>query len=45
MTTIGGMAGVVAQTTIYPLDLMKTRLQTYTCGGGKVPNLKTLGLH
>lgn len=38
----GGMAGAVAQTAIYPLDLVKTRLQTYTCEGGKVPYLKTL---
>ncbi|KAK9278607.1 hypothetical protein L1049_028180 [Liquidambar formosana] len=38
----GGMAGAVAQTAIYPLDLVKTRLQTYACEGGKVPKLKIL---
>ena len=38
----GGMAGAVAQTAIYPLDLVKTRLQTSTSEGGKVPKLKTL---
>ncbi|RWV98957.1 hypothetical protein BHE74_00010115 [Ensete ventricosum] len=38
----GGLAGAVAQTAIYPLDLVKTRLQTYACEGGKVPNLATL---
>lgn len=38
----GGMAGAVAQTAIYPLDLVKTRLQTYTCEGGRVPKLGTL---
>lgn len=35
----GGLAGAVAQTAIYPMDLVKTRLQTYECKGGKVPNL------
>ncbi|GAV85393.1 Mito_carr domain-containing protein/EF_hand_3 domain-containing protein/EF_hand_5 domain-containing protein [Cephalotus follicularis] len=35
----GGLAGAVAQTAIYPMDLVKTRLQT--CGG-KVPNLGAL---
>ncbi|KAI3806944.1 hypothetical protein L1987_22862 [Smallanthus sonchifolius] len=35
----GGMAGAVAQTAIYPMDLVKTRLQTYVCEGGKVPTL------
>ncbi|XP_064936450.1 calcium-dependent mitochondrial ATP-magnesium/phosphate carrier protein 2-like isoform X3 [Musa acuminata AAA Group] len=30
----GGLAGAVAQTAIYPLDLVKTRLQTYACEGG-----------
>lgn len=35
----GGLAGAVAQTAVYPLDLVKTRLQTYSCEGGKVPNL------
>ncbi|XP_008805618.1 calcium-dependent mitochondrial ATP-magnesium/phosphate carrier protein 3-like [Phoenix dactylifera] len=38
----GGLAGAVAQTVIYPMDLVKTRLQTYACEGGKVPNLGTL---
>lgn len=38
----GGMAGAVAQTAIYPLDLVKTRLQTYACEGGKVPKLTKL---
>ncbi|XP_073111093.1 calcium-dependent mitochondrial ATP-magnesium/phosphate carrier protein 2 isoform X1 [Elaeis guineensis] len=38
----GGLAGAVAQTAIYPMDLVKTRLQTYSCEGGKVPNLGTL---
>ncbi|KAJ4961126.1 hypothetical protein NE237_021036 [Protea cynaroides] len=38
----GGLAGAVAQTTIYPMDLVKTRLQTYVCEGGKVPKLGAL---
>ncbi|KAJ8752270.1 hypothetical protein K2173_003906 [Erythroxylum novogranatense] len=38
----GGLAGAVAQTTIYPLDLVKTRLQTHGCENGKVPNLWAL---
>ncbi|KAL8260934.1 hypothetical protein R6Q59_024983 [Mikania micrantha] len=38
----GGMAGAVAQTAIYPMDLVKTRLQTYVCEGGKVPTLGKL---
>ncbi|XAR50411.1 hypothetical protein NMG60_11004728 [Bertholletia excelsa] len=38
----GGVAGAVAQTAIYPIDLVKTRLQTYTCEGGKVPSLSKL---
>lgn len=38
----GGMAGAVAQTAIYPLDLVKTRLQTFASDGGKVPKLGTL---
>ncbi|KAL8232317.1 hypothetical protein R6Q57_002095 [Mikania cordata] len=38
----GGMAGAVAQTAIYPMDLVKTRLQTYVCEGGKVPSLGKL---
>uniref|UniRef100_A0A7C9DNK9 EF-hand domain-containing protein n=1 Tax=Opuntia streptacantha TaxID=393608 RepID=A0A7C9DNK9_OPUST len=38
----GGLAGAVAQTAIYPLDLVKTRLQTYECVDGKVPSLGAL---
>ncbi|XP_024973346.1 calcium-binding mitochondrial carrier protein SCaMC-1-like [Cynara cardunculus var. scolymus] len=38
----GGMAGAVAQTAIYPMDLVKTRLQTHVCDGGKVPSLGKL---
>ncbi|GLT39908.1 hypothetical protein SLA2020_140740 [Shorea laevis] len=38
----GGMAGAVAQTAIYPLDLVKTRLQTCASEGGKAPNLGKL---
>ncbi|KAG9447301.1 hypothetical protein H6P81_013429 [Aristolochia fimbriata] len=38
----GGLAGAVAQTAIYPMDLVKTRLQTYACEGGKAPKLGTL---
>ncbi|CAK7336865.1 unnamed protein product [Dovyalis caffra] len=38
----GGMAGAVAQTVIYPMDLVKTRLQTFACEGGKAPNLGAL---
>ncbi|PKU62582.1 calcium-binding mitochondrial carrier protein SCaMC-1 [Dendrobium catenatum] len=38
----GGFAGAIAQTAIYPLDLVKTRLQTYACDGGKVPKLSAL---
>ncbi|PWA94417.1 hypothetical protein CTI12_AA062010 [Artemisia annua] len=38
----GGMAGAVAQTAIYPMDLVKTRLQTYVCEVGKVPSLGKL---
>ncbi|KAK2974147.1 hypothetical protein RJ640_021438 [Escallonia rubra] len=38
----GGMAGAVAQTTIYPMDLVKTRLQTCVCEGGKVPSIGKL---
>ncbi|KAM1397430.1 hypothetical protein ACFX2I_015012 [Malus domestica] len=38
----GGMAGAVAQTSIYPLDLVKTRLQTCTSEAGKSPRLGTL---
>lgn len=38
----GGLAGAVAQTAIYPMDLVKTRLQTCALEGGKVPNLGAL---
>ena len=38
----GGMAGAVAQMAIYPLDLVKTRLQTCASDGGRVPKLGTL---
>ncbi|XP_065872194.1 calcium-dependent mitochondrial ATP-magnesium/phosphate carrier protein 2-like [Euphorbia lathyris] len=38
----GGMAGAVAQTAIYPLDLVKTRLQTFPCEGGNVPKVGAL---
>ena len=38
----GGTAGAVAQTAIYPMDLVKTRIQTYSCEGGRVPSLGTL---
>ncbi|CAM8898560.1 unnamed protein product [Rhodiola kirilowii] len=38
----GGAAGAVAQTFIYPLDLVKTRLQTSKCEGGKATGLGAL---
>ncbi|XP_057422195.1 calcium-dependent mitochondrial ATP-magnesium/phosphate carrier protein 3-like isoform X2 [Lotus japonicus] len=38
----GGMAGGIAQAAIYPLDLIKTRLQTCASEGGRAPNLGTL---
>lgn len=38
----GGMAGAIAQTVIYPLDLVKTRVQTYACQGKRIPSLETL---
>ncbi|XP_061337622.1 calcium-dependent mitochondrial ATP-magnesium/phosphate carrier protein 2-like isoform X2 [Gastrolobium bilobum] len=38
----GGTAGAIAQATIYPLDLIKTRLQTCASEGGRVPKLGTL---
>ncbi|KAK2662169.1 hypothetical protein Ddye_000743 [Dipteronia dyeriana] len=38
----GGIAGAVAQAAIYPMDLVKTRLQTFDCGGGRAPRLGTL---
>ncbi|KAL5171866.1 Calcium-binding mitochondrial carrier protein SCaMC-1 [Glycine soja] len=38
----GGIAGAVAQTAIYPMDLVKTRLQTHACKSGRIPSLGTL---
>ncbi|CAO2828661.1 unnamed protein product [Amaranthus hypochondriacus] len=38
----GGLAGAVAQTAIYPIDLVKTRLQTCECLDGKVPRIGAL---
>ncbi|ERN06329.1 hypothetical protein AMTR_s00016p00237360 [Amborella trichopoda] len=38
----GGLAGAVAQTAIYPMDLVKTRLQTCACENGKPPKLGAL---
>lgn len=38
----GGAAGAVAQTAIYPLELVKTRLQTFVGKDGKVPSLLKL---
>ncbi|KAK1271385.1 Mitochondrial adenine nucleotide transporter ADNT1 [Acorus gramineus] len=38
----GGIAGAVAQTAIYPMDLVKTRLQTCICEGGKAPSVGKL---
>ncbi|KAL4584664.1 hypothetical protein LXL04_009270 [Taraxacum kok-saghyz] len=38
----GGMAGAVAQTAIYPMDLVKTRLQTFVSENTKVPSLGKL---
>ncbi|BAU01748.1 hypothetical protein LR48_Vigan10g171000 [Vigna angularis] len=38
----GGTAGAIAQTAIYPLDLLKTRIQTHACEGGKFPSLGSL---
>ncbi|XP_057437626.1 calcium-dependent mitochondrial ATP-magnesium/phosphate carrier protein 2-like isoform X2 [Lotus japonicus] len=38
----GGSAGAIAQTAIYPMDLVKTRLQTHACTSGRVPSLGTL---
>ncbi|KAF7819331.1 calcium-binding mitochondrial carrier protein SCaMC-1-like [Senna tora] len=37
-----GMAGAIAQTAIYPVDLVKTRVQTYACQGERIPSLGTL---
>ncbi|KAB2072962.1 hypothetical protein ES319_A07G052600v1 [Gossypium barbadense] len=39
---VGGVAGVVAQSTIYPMDLVKIRLQTCASEGGKAPHLGKL---
>ncbi|KAK7377536.1 hypothetical protein VNO80_02962 [Phaseolus coccineus] len=38
----GGIAGAIAQTAIYPMDLVKTRLQTYACESRGIPSLGTL---
>ncbi|KAJ1417807.1 Mitochondrial carrier protein [Sesbania bispinosa] len=38
----GGVAGGIAQAAIYPLDLIKTRLQTCASEAGRVPKLGTL---
>lgn len=38
----GGLAGAVAQTSIYPMDLVKTRLQTFACERRGVPSLRKL---
>eukprot|EP00250_Pteridium_aquilinum_P003098 c13429_g1_i1 orf=472-1989(+) len=38
----GGAAGAVAQTAIYPLELVKIRLQTYAGNDGKTPSLMKL---
>ncbi|XP_019463607.1 PREDICTED: calcium-binding mitochondrial carrier protein SCaMC-1 [Lupinus angustifolius] len=38
----GGMAGAVAQMAIYPMDLIKTRLQTCASDDGRVPKLSRL---
>ena len=38
----GGFAGAIAQTAIYPIDLVKTRLQTYGCEAGRAPHLGKL---
>lgn len=36
----GGLAGAIAQTAIYPIDLVKTRLQTYE--GSRIPSIGAL---
>ncbi|KAL5581484.1 hypothetical protein UlMin_013926 [Ulmus minor] len=38
----GGIAGAVAQTAIYPMDLVKTRIQIYKGDGKKIPSIGTL---
>lgn len=38
----GGTAGAIAQTAIYPMDLVKTRLQTYASNEGRAPTLAKL---
>ncbi|CAA6659648.1 unnamed protein product [Spirodela intermedia] len=38
----GGLAGAVAQTAIYPMDLIKTRVQTFPCKDGRVPSVGKL---
>lgn len=39
---VGGVVGAVAQSAIYPMDLVKTRLQTCASEGGKAPHLGKL---
>ncbi|EPS60241.1 hypothetical protein M569_14562, partial [Genlisea aurea] len=38
----GGLAGAVAQASIYPMDLVKTRLQTFSAETGSIPSLGKL---
>ena len=38
----GGLAGAVAQAAIYPMDLVKTRIQTCSFEGGRIPSLRAL---
>ncbi|XVE56481.1 hypothetical protein DITRI_Ditri04bG0013700 [Diplodiscus trichospermus] len=38
----GGVAGAVAQSAVYPMDLVKTRLQTCASEGGRAPKLGKL---
>lgn len=38
----GGTAGAVAQVAVYPMDLVKTRLQTFHAADGKAPHLMQL---
>lgn len=38
----GGVAGGIAQAAIYPMDLVKTRLQTFASEAGRAPKLGTL---
>ncbi|GKV44369.1 hypothetical protein SLEP1_g51562 [Rubroshorea leprosula] len=38
----GGLAGAVAQAAIYPMELVKTRLQTYSSESGKIPGPRAM---